>query len=121
MTSKKAAIAQPSTLKKAHPFSKREILKEMAILKPMGTCTLEAMKVRRPSLLLLHSPTHSGGSIFFLFDQKSLHDKPRRPSSFISARTSRTCCQAACKAFRRATCSSVSGATEDISSCYCSR
>jgi hypothetical protein len=27
----------------------------MAILKPMGTCTLKAMKVRRPSLLLLHS------------------------------------------------------------------
>lgn len=65
MTSNKAAIAQPSTLKKAHPFSKREILKEMAILKPMGTCTLKAMKVRRPSLLLLHSPTRSGGSISF--------------------------------------------------------
>lgn len=66
MTNTKAAIAQPSTLSKAHPFSKLEILKEMAILKPMGTFTLKAMKVRRPSLLLLHSPTRSNGSISFL-------------------------------------------------------
>lgn len=66
MTNTKASITQPSTLRKAHPLANREILKEMAIFKPMGTFTLEAMKIRLEALLLIRSPTRSGGSISFL-------------------------------------------------------
>jgi hypothetical protein len=43
---------------KAHPLANWKIFKELAVFQPMGTFTLETMRILRP--FLIRSPTRSG-------------------------------------------------------------